>query len=72
MSDFLKNAQTFVKVGVVLGLTVLVILSPWGLVWSMNTLFPLTIPYTFKTWLASTVLLMWVNTGYFSSKSKKD
>lgn len=30
------------------------ILVPWALVWSLNTLFPvLAIPYSFKTWAAA-------------------
>ena len=61
MSNLLKAV-----VGV--ALIVAIILTPWGLVWSLNTLFALTIPYTFKTWLAGLVLLMFVNTGYYSSK----
>ena len=50
MSDFLK-------IGLVLALIALVILGPWTVVWSLNTLFPaLNIPYTFWTWLAVLVL----------------
>ena len=32
---------------------VLVLLFPFGLVWCLNTLFVLSIPYSFWTWLAS-------------------
>jgi hypothetical protein len=33
-----------------------VVISPLALVWSLNTLFALGIPYTFWTWLAMLVL----------------
>jgi hypothetical protein len=29
---------------------------PWAIVWSINTLFGLSIPYTLETWLAASVL----------------
>lgn len=37
-----------------------IVLSPLGLVWSLNVLFGLGIAYTFKTWLAAFVLLLLV------------
>lgn len=43
------------------------LLSPLGIIWSMNVLFPsLAIPYTWETWLA--VLIM---SGFFKSSSYK-
>lgn len=30
-----------------------VVFGPMAVIWSVNTLFNLTIPYTFKTWAAS-------------------
>ena len=33
-----------------------VLLFPYAVVWSLNTLFGLMIPYTWQTWLASFVL----------------
>lgn len=35
---------------------VLVVLSPIGTLWMLNTLFGLGLAYTFKTWLAALVL----------------
>jgi len=58
----------FLKTTAGIALLVGVILIPWALVWALNTLFPLTIPYTFKTWLAGFVLLVFVNTNYYPSK----
>jgi hypothetical protein len=40
-------------------LAVLVIVfAPLVTIWALNTLFALAIPYTFKTWLATTLLTM--------------
>lgn len=41
---------------IVLALFALIVLSPFLFVWSLNTLFGLTIAYTFKTWLAALIL----------------
>lgn len=43
---------------------VFVIAMPWVLIWSVNTLFSLGIPYTFKTYLAALVL-----GGLFSARA---
>ena len=34
----------------------LIIFAPFALIWALNTLFALSIPYTFWTWLASLVI----------------
>jgi hypothetical protein len=34
----------------------LVVLMPFATIWSINTLFGLTIPWTFDTWCASLIL----------------
>ena len=34
----------------------LIIFGPFALIWALNTLFALSIPYTFWTWLASLVI----------------
>ena len=34
----------------------LIIFGPFALIWALNTLFALSIPYTFWTWLASFVI----------------
>lgn len=54
MKDFLIS-------GVVFAIIAAVILSPFLLVWALNTLFKLAIDYTFSTWLASLVLILTVN-----------
>lgn len=48
--------NTFVALGILL-LTVAIILWPFVVVWSLNTLFGLSIPMNLHTWLASLVLL---------------
>lgn len=40
----------------VLLIGVLVVLMPFAAIWSLNTLFGLTIPFTFDTWCASIIL----------------
>lgn len=60
----LKNINTDSDVSltliafVILILTVIVILWPLAMIWSINTLFSTSIPYTFWTWLAGEVLLI--------------
>jgi hypothetical protein len=40
---------------------VAIALGPVAVIWSLNTLFPaLAIPFTFSTWLATAILLMFV------------
>lgn len=34
----------------------IVVAMPFATIWSVNTLFGLTIPFTFDTWLASLIL----------------
>ena len=40
-------------VGIVLVLLVVWALGPLVVIWSINTLFPIEIEYTYKTWLAT-------------------
>lgn len=47
---------TLVALGVLL-LTICIVLSPLAVIWSLNTLFHLAIVYSFKTWLATFVLM---------------
>jgi hypothetical protein len=42
-----------VVIGVIIGLLIL----PFATIWSINTLFPITIPYTIETFLATYWLL---------------
>ncbi len=37
---------------------VVIVLSPLAIIWALNTLFLLAIPYNFWTWLAVVVLLL--------------
>lgn len=46
----------FAGAALVLFIIALIIFGPFLLIWSMNTLFGLAIPFTFKTWLASLIL----------------
>lgn len=41
----------------VLLIIALVIIIPFGFIWSINTIFNLSLAYTLKTWLASIILL---------------
>ncbi len=41
---------------VVVVVVALVAAAPCAIIWALNTLFALTIPFTFKTWLAALVL----------------
>jgi len=46
---------------IVLLFLVVIALGPVLVIWSLNTLFPvLAIPFTFYTWLATTILLVFV------------
>ena len=50
----------------ILGLLIiaLMILIPFGFIWSINTMFSLSVSYTIKTWLASLIILILIgNTG---------
>ena len=44
-------------IGGILLLGVVVFLLPLATIWSLNTLFPLSIGYTWETWLAAQILL---------------
>lgn len=47
-----------------------VILAPFAVIWALNILFLMAIPYTFNTWVAVIFLLMLLksNTTVFRSK----
>lgn len=61
---------------ILLGVWVLVVfllgavLGPFISIWAVNTLFGLSIPYTFWTWLAALVLLTVFHARVSTSKSK--
>jgi len=51
----------FVTLLVILLILAAIALGPVAVIWSLNTLFPvLAIPFTFSTWLATAILLMFV------------
>ena len=53
----------------IIGLIILcILLGPWLLIWSINTLFSLAIIFTFKNWLAAFVLLILIGS---SSSARK-
>ena len=57
----MSNSDGMAVVGViaVVALVVaLLVLSPLAIIWALNTLFLLAIPYNFWTWLAVVVLLL--------------
>jgi hypothetical protein len=56
---------------IVLLLAVLVAVGPLAAIWSLNTLFGLSIAYTLKTWAAALVLA-WVIGGTNKSTGKKE
>lgn len=41
---------------VVFIICVVIVLGPLAIIWALNTLFALAIPFAFKTWLATFVL----------------
>ena len=61
-------------VGVILGVAfiiALVIIGPFLVIWSLNTLFPsLVIPYALETWVSIMVLGAWIS-GLMNTKISK-
>ena len=43
----------------------LIVIMPYAAIWSLNTLFALTIPFTFDTWCAAVVLSGIVSGNHF-------
>ena len=50
----------------------LIILIPFGFIWSVNTLFNLSIAYTLKAWCASLILLILIGNAGTSIKRKSN
>lgn len=48
----------FMLAGIVMLFTALVVIVPLALIWALNTLFGLGIPYTIWTWFAAAFLLL--------------
>lgn len=57
-SSIRTSLKGLLAVLAVLGGTIIVILSPFAVIWSLNTLFKLAIAYSFKTWLATYILML--------------
>ncbi len=49
----------------------IIVFMPLAAIWSLNTLFTLTIPYSFDTWLAAFVLSAVISGSGLSFRSKK-
>jgi len=45
------------SIAVVIGVVIALLVLPFATIWSINTLFPITIPYTIETFLATYWLL---------------
>lgn len=57
---------------VLLFLVALIIFGPLISIWSINTLFGLTIPYTLKTWFATLWLIGAAGLGSSASRAKSE
>ena len=53
----MDKTNTVLVVLAVLAILAVIVIAPLGLIWSLDTLFGLAIPYTLKTWTATLVLL---------------
>ena len=57
----MKTTEAIAAVSIGIGAVILVIayisLMPFAIIWGLNTLFSLSIPFTFWTWLSAFVLL---------------
>jgi|APGre2960657404_1045060.scaffolds.fasta_scaffold00085_28 hypothetical protein len=61
----MKNLISFVVLVVILSVIALI---PLAIVWSLNTLFSLGIPYSFWSWLAVVILnLTWLSKPNFTN-----
>lgn len=52
----------------IIAIILLIVLAPICLIWSLNTLFGLTIAFTFKTWAAAFIVSMVVGGNRVSKK----
>jgi len=57
-------------VTLVLLLLLVLIFVPLAFIWSVNTLFGLTIPYTFETWVAVVMLQLFFKSDIINYKTK--
>lgn len=54
-----------IKYLVVIIAALIIIFAPFATIWSLNTLFALSIEYTFDTWCAALILGSVAGGGYF-------
>lgn len=45
---------------IIILLLILIAIGPWFVIWALNTLFLLSIPFTLKTWAATLVLTVMI------------
>ena len=62
----LKLIGGLILVGLIIGVL------PLATVWSLNTLFALSIPYTWQTWLAAQILLAPFSIGTITGSIQRD
>jgi len=58
----------FKLIGSVLVILAVIALGPFAFIWALNTLFNLGIGFTFWTWLAVVVFMMFIGAGKISTK----
>lgn len=55
-----EQTKAAIALSVIFTLLVVIVAGPFFTIWSVNTLFALEIPYTFKTWCA----VLWLITVF--------
>lgn len=55
-SDFFIRLIIMKLLAYIILIVLLIVFSPFAIIWALNTLFTAAIPYTFWTWLAVIVL----------------
>lgn len=65
------NAKVFLGLLVLTALIAIIVVVPFAVIWALNTVFALSITYTWKTWLAVTVLNLIYNGGAIVTQHKK-
>ena len=56
----------------VLLLIAIIVFQPFIIIWAINVLFGVGIPYTFKTWLAMFTIIMVIRSNSAASSNSKD
>lgn len=66
-----SNKEAFVSLVLVIICVSIVFYFPLLFIWSLNNLFNLEIPYNWKTWLSTYILLTILNLGKAGQKETK-